>query len=365
MTKREPIPPFRYMVWAKRQQAHAAINLAASCLAPPDPGWLTLGAGDLDLAQRGYDMPPEARQRLADRFGVEVDRLMLTLGSSHGMYLLCASSLRPGDLCLVERPAYELLPGLPGLFGAEVERFERTMGSGYRLPADLPARIAAERPRLVLMTNPHNPSGALLSTAELAPIAEAVAAVGGRLVVDEVYLECLPDAPLQSAHRLGPAVAVASSFTKAFGLGTVRFGWVVAAPEPIEEAIRYNDYISVLYPNPCAWVGLRALDQLGALQARAAEVRRRNLPILEQWVADHPEVSWHPPEAGVIAFPRVTDRGDVSALCDQLLRDHDTLVVPGSFFGAPGHIRIGFGMAAGELREGLSHLSRVLTAARG
>ncbi len=98
MSQLEGVPPFRYMVWAKSHTQGAPYNLGASGLAPPDPALLTLSTGDLDLAQRGYDMPPAARRRLADRFAVEVDQLMLTLGSSHALYLLCASSLRPGDL---------------------------------------------------------------------------------------------------------------------------------------------------------------------------------------------------------------------------------------------------------------------------
>ena len=76
MTERQRVAPFRYMEWAKRQQAAAGINLGASGVGPPDPALLPRGAGDLDLAQRGYDMPPEARQRLAERFGVGVDRLI-------------------------------------------------------------------------------------------------------------------------------------------------------------------------------------------------------------------------------------------------------------------------------------------------
>ncbi len=364
MSQLEGVPPFRYMVWAKSHTQGVPYNLGASGLAPPDPALLTLSAGDLDLAQRGYDMPPAARRRLADRFAVDVDQLMLTLGSSHALYLLCASSLRPGDLCLVEQPAYELLPALPGLFGARVERFERRQAEGYRLPADLAERIAAQRPALVLMTNPHNPSGALLPGEQLAPIADALAVQAGLLVVDEVYLEYLPDAAARCALALGPAVAVASSFTKAFGLGTVRFGWLAAAAPRIEAAIRYNDYISVLYPNPSAWVGLRALEQLETLQARAAAVRARNLPIVTDWVDSQPAVSWHPPEAGVICFPRLEAVTDTGNLCDRLLSEHDTLVVPGSFFGAPSHIRIGFGLDEAELREGLARLSLALRTGR-
>ncbi len=361
MVEHEKVAPFRYMVWAKTHHAGASYHLGMSGLPPPEMGLLSLPGGDqLDLAQRGYDMPPAARRRLAARFGVVEDRLLLTLGSSHALYLVCASLLRAGDLCLVETPAYELLTGLPALHAARVERFERSQAAAYRLPADLPATIRAKRPRLVLLTNPHNPSGALLSLEELADVSEAVRDAGSLLVVDEVYLEYLPDSPARSAHQLGDHVLCASSFTKAFGLGTVRFGWLIGHEELIEQAIRYNDYISVLYPNPAAWVGMAALDVLEGLQQRAQRIRQDNLPIAADWIASQPEVSWHPPEAGVVGLVRLHQLPDTTDFCERLLAEQDTLLVPGRFFEAPGHVRLGFGVAEPILREGLARLSGAL-----
>jgi len=131
------VAPFHYMVWAKAHAGAARFNLGASGLS--HPVWAELGVGALtvDLLQRGAEMPAQAHARVAERCGVATDELMLTLGSSHGLYLLCAALLRPGDLCLVERPTYELLMALPRLFGARVGRIERRLEDGYRLPTDL------------------------------------------------------------------------------------------------------------------------------------------------------------------------------------------------------------------------------------
>jgi len=361
MVEHKKVAPFRYMVWAKTHHGGASYHLGLSGLPPPDSSLLSLEGGQqLDLAQRGYDMPPAARQRLAARFGVAEAQLLLTLGTSHALYLVCASLLRAGDLCLVETPAYELLTGLAALQDARVERFERMQAAGYRLSADLPATIRAKKPRLVLLTNPHNPSGALLSHAELGAVSEAARDAGSLLVVDEVYLEYLPDSPARSAHHLGDHVLCASSFTKAFGLGTVRFGWLIGREDLVESAIRYNDYISVLYPNPAAWVGMAALDGLEGLQARAERICQDNLPIVTDWIESRPDVSWHQPEAGVVGLVRLHKLQDTTLFCERLLTEQDTQVVPGSFFGAPGHVRLGFGVAQPILREGLARLARAL-----
>ena len=366
-------PPFRYMRWAKSHipmgsGEGAAYYLAGSGLGPPNPDELPLSPAAADLQHAGYDMPPEARRRLAGRYGLaDEEGLMLTLGTSHAFHLLCASTLSPGDRCLVERPAYEMLVNLPRLFGASVGRFERRFEDGWRLPEDLPDQIRRERPAMVLLSNPHNPSGVMLDLVDLTPIVEVVTEVQGVLAVDEVYLEYTDDPVGRSAVGLADGafaeqVAIASSFTKAYGLGTVRFGWLVASPPRIEAARLYNDYISVLYPNPGAWVGLAAMDHLEALSSRARAYQDRGRAIVQAWVDARDDVAWVPPDAGIIGFPRLRPVEDTHAFVDRLHAEHGTLVVPGEFFGAPGHVRLGFGVEETVLREGLTRIGLALDA---
>lgn len=355
------VPPFRYMAWAKEQALDAAsYHLALSQLPPPPQEVLSLESLGTDLEQRGRHMPPTLRARMCDRLGISTDRLALTLGTSHAMYLLCATHLSPGDLCLVEAPAYEMLRTLPTLFGARVERFERTFTQGWRPPEDLANTIAARRPKMVLLSNPHNPSGAILAREELAPLANAAAEVGALLVSDEVYLEYLPDPTTVSAFGLSPHAASASSFTKAYGLGTARLGWLAAAPQVVSRALAYNDYISVLYPNPSAWVGLAALDALSALKQRAIDVSTHNRAIVARWVEGRDDARWVVPDAGVVGFVELTGIADTFDFVAHLRKHHDTLVVPGRFFEAPSFVRIGFGTDPDVLEEGLSRLGRAL-----
>jgi aspartate/methionine/tyrosine aminotransferase len=159
-------------------------------------------------------------------------------------------------------------------------------------------------------------------------------------------------------------VAVASSLTKAFGLGNVRFGWLAANTELVARALRVNDYVTVLYPSPCAWVGACALDRLTALQHRADEVRRRNLPIVQAWIDSRADVAWSPSEAGIIGLVQLHAIHDTASWCERLLERWDTLVVPGLFFDAPGFVRIGFGCSPATLGEGLTRIGRALDAAR-
>lgn len=351
---------FRYMVWAKEHGTAPRFHLGRSGLAPPDPELLALADSLPDLACPGADMPEEARQRVAVRSGVTKDAVMLTLGTSHALYLACATLLEPGDTVWVESPSYEVLRTLPELLGARVAPVERRWDAGYRLPGDLPDRIRAVQPRLVVLSNPHNPTATLLGPAELEPIARALAAVGGQLLVDEVYLEFCGDPQTSSVATLGENVLVASSLTKAYGLGAVRFGWLIGAPARVARCVRFNDYVGVLYPSPSAWVGLRALDRIGLLRERAAELRRSQLPRVERFVSSRSDVSWRAPHATTMCWLRLERVRDTVVFAERLLARFDTLVVPGEFFGAPGFVRVGFGVDQDILDEGLSRLGQAL-----
>lgn len=354
------VPEFRYMAWAKRHASLPRYHLARSGLAPPEaallePAWPSAPSG---LAEP--EVPEQARQRLSERWGVDPQRVILCLGTSHAVYLACRSLLRPGDLALVERPTYEVLASLPALCGARVGRIERDHAEGFRLPADLPERIRAERPRLVVLSNPHNPTATWLPPDELAPVVRALDDAGGKLLVDEVYLEFAPHPEASSALQLGDGVVAAASLTKAHGLGAWRFGWLIAAEEVVVQARRYDDYIAVNYPTPSAACGLVALGRLDELRQRARRLCHSHAPLVEAWVAGRPDVSWHRPDVGAMSWLQLREVTDTRSWTERLLERFDTLVVPGEFFDAPGWIRLGFGVARADLEEGLRRIGQAL-----
>jgi aspartate/methionine/tyrosine aminotransferase len=154
-------------------------------------------------------------------------------------------------------------------------------------------------------------------------------------------------------------VASVSSLTKAYGFGTVRFGWLIGARALVARAVRYHDYVAVLYPTPSAVVGVRALEHLPALSARAVAARERGLPIVSEFVAAR-QLRWHPSEAGVIALIELPAGVAAPAFCAKLEQERQTVLVPGDFFEAPGTVRIGFGCEEPVLREGLARFGAAL-----
>ena len=120
-------------------------------------------------------------------------------------HLAMAAVLSPGDEVLLEEPTYGLLLDVAQYLGASVRRVPRRFENGFALdPAEV-MRALTPRTRLIVLTNFHNPSGALIPVETLRAIGESALRVGARVLVDEVYLEMLFQAarrpPFRSARR--------------------------------------------------------------------------------------------------------------------------------------------------------------------
>ena len=189
-----------YMEWAKARPA-AAVNLSLSGLAGPALADLGIDWGEIALnGEHPYGWPP-LLEAIAARHGTDVGNVCPMLGTSQGIFSICAALVGPGDEVLVEKPAYEPLLAVPRLLGAKVRRFERRFENGYRVdPEDLRASLGPGT-KLVILTNPHNPSGVALTRDEVLVLASVAGEKGATVLVDEIYLE------FQEGRRPGPRSA--------------------------------------------------------------------------------------------------------------------------------------------------------------
>ena len=133
------------------------------------------------------------QRALALKCQVAPYNIVAATGTSMANHLAMAAVVEPGDEVLIERPAYEPLVAVASYLGAEVKRFDRRFENGFALDPEEVSRKISPRTRLVVITNLHNPSGALADVDTISRIGEAARGVGARVLVDEVYLEALYD----------------------------------------------------------------------------------------------------------------------------------------------------------------------------
>jgi hypothetical protein len=341
--------------------ADARYRLSSSGVADCALDDLRLTLDDLALHGPNAGGYGPLKQRVAARYGVdEACVVMPGGGCSFSNHLALSAMLAPGDEVLVEAPTYELLTSTLSYLQARLRTFARTAADGWRLDPDRVAAAITPATRVVVLTNLHNPSSTLADPAQVRAVAEAAAKVGAMLFIDEVYLELtVGDGPARTAFTERGNVVVTSSLTKAYGVSGLRCGWILA-PAPLAERMsRLNDLFGVHPPHVAERMAVVAFDRLPALRARATAMIDANRAAYRGILGGHPKLDQVIADQGTTVFPRLLE-GDGEALFRRLVSDFETSVVPGRFFGAPAHIRIGLGGDAAMTRTGLERVAEAL-----
>jgi hypothetical protein len=301
---------------------------------------------------------------IAAHNAVPREEAVAALGTTHAVWLACASVTTPGDEVLVEEPAYEPLVRIAEGVGARVVRFGREPGERFALDPERIAQAMTPRTRLVVVTNLHNPSGVRTGEDVLRACARAAETGGAFLLVNEVYAAfddfVGADGVFRaSARKLGPNVLAASSLTKCYGLGPQRIGWLLGPPDLMDRARDAATATHGMLPLPYAHRALGAFERLAALAARTRGTLSAKRERVGAWV-EASGLSWSQPREGLFGFVTVPDRGDLTPTIEAAAREREVLVAPGAFFGLPGGFRIAWSAAPEVLEEGLARLAGAL-----
>jgi aspartate/methionine/tyrosine aminotransferase len=358
MNERGRVQSSSYMVWAKTR-AEARFNLASSGVLNYPLSELDVSLADIELSGPSLYGYEPLQRALARKCAVSPDCVVAATGTSMANHLVMAACVQPGDEVLIEQPAYELLVATAQYFGATVRRFERKRAAGWRIDPAACARAVSRRTRLIVLTNLHNPTSSYTDEATLLAIGEIARACGARVLVDEVYLDARFAHAPPTSFKLGPEFIVTNSLTKVYGLSGLRCGWVLAEPQLAQRLWRLNDLFGVIAAHPAERLSCLALAQLERIAVRAQQLLDANRTLVNSFLAARTELECAPLSFGTVAFPRWRG-GDVTPLCELLRARYETTVVPGHFFDAPEHFRLGLGGDTSILKLGLERLSAAL-----
>jgi aspartate/methionine/tyrosine aminotransferase len=313
--------------------------------------------GDLDLHETSWIGRPEFRRLIGKIHGVGPERVIVTCGASEANFLVSAALVGPGDWPIAESPTYPPLRNLPSTFaGRGLEAFRAP--PGYSLDPDSVKLIATERTRLLTMTNLNNPTAALTDESTLKELGALAEEHDFHIHVDETFRDLAFDRAPPSAAAISDRFIATATVTKVYGLGGLRIGWAVAAPDVLARLKNVKDYTTVTPPGPSEVLAHWALEQRDFFLARAKRILDENRKLVREWIDRNPKVSWDLQALGNLAFPRVD--ADVDHIADRLLREHDTILAPGRLFGYPDRFRLGFGRDSLKLQHGLEAFDKVL-----
>jgi aspartate/methionine/tyrosine aminotransferase len=350
--------PIKYMEWFKTK-SKVSVDLCSSGVENLALKDLDLGWKDLEISGDNFYGYPPLLQAIGERYGVSEDNVVSTIGTSQALFLVCAALLDPEDEVLVETPVYEPLLAVPEAFGARVVRLARRYEDDYQFSLEIVKRFLSPKTRFILLTNLHNPSGALIPRAHMKQVIQVARERNVSVIVDEIYLEFLDDEP--TAFHLADNVIVISSLTKVFGLGNIRCGWVLAQLELAKSMRRIIDFMHVEGVFIGEAIAFGAFGRLDEIKRKNREWISHNRALLRDFIDREDSLSWVEPADGVVCFPKIETplvNGDI--LADVLRSKHDTAIVPGSFFGQPQHFRLGFGVSPNTVEAGLNNIRKVL-----
>ncbi|MBB6250840.1 pyridoxal phosphate-dependent aminotransferase [Nitrospirillum iridis] len=303
---------------------------------------------------------------LCARYGETPDRLQTTTGVTGGLQLILRALVKPGERVLVENPGFTLLSNLALEAGAVVDGLDRPAPDFSIDPAHLAARLTPDT-RLVILTNPHNPTGVFLDHATLKAVAKAADAAGALVVVDEVYGDFARRPSAGMAAKLAPNIISLASLTKVFGLFALKCGWMVADPQVLARIRAGQTEGDAGVSKLTHAVAAHVMENADTFDRHWQAIMTATTPVLHRHASAMQAeglIDGAVPAAGCLYFPRVIGVTDTRALARHLWNQVDLLVAPGEYFGLAGHVRVGYAGDADTLDRGLTRLHAGLRAWR-
>jgi len=361
-------PDFVMERWQSRFENTVTCNLSDSGVLPfrfaefcefanVDPGDVVFGYGLTEGST-------ELRTHVAALYpGATEDNVLITTGSAEANFLAMWRLVEPGDHIVIVQPTYGQTIGLAEGLGGTVTPLWLDEAHGWQPAPGAAAEAITAGTRLVVITNPNNPTGVVLSDDSRREIVEAAEAAGAWILADEVYAGAeLTGERTPTLWGDTDRVIATASLSKAYGLPGLRLGWLVAPAELREQLWARKDYTSIS-PAVLSDRLARAALEIGnrsRILERCRRIVQTNMRIIEKWAATAPWVYYHQPDAGAICLFSYDNSISSLDLAEQLRVEHSVLIVPGAHFGIEKTFRIGFGYEAEKLPIGLASVSDIL-----
>jgi aspartate/methionine/tyrosine aminotransferase len=317
---------------------------------------------DTQLGYPHVNGSPELRRNIAALYpGTTAENVLVTVGAIEANYIACQTLLSPGDGVAVMLPNYLQIWGIAKNLGCRLKTFNLRPERDWALDIESLRAAVDIDTKVIAVCNPNNPTGKILTEAEMDAVVAAASRVGAWILSDEVFLgsEWLTERDSPSFFGRYDKVIAVNSMSKAYGLPGLRIGWAVAPVAIIDGIWDRHDYVAI---------SAATLDGEIAAFALSAEVRpkllgrgrgliREGYGVIKAWVDENRSYfSLIPAQATAVAFVKVHVQMSSFDLAERLREEEGVLVVPGEHFGVDGHFRIGSGSPGPLLTGGLERI---------
>ncbi|HVJ49366.1 aminotransferase class I/II-fold pyridoxal phosphate-dependent enzyme [Desulfitobacterium sp.] len=308
----------------------------------------------------------ELSYHIAHDMGIEYapeDEILITVGASEAVDLAMRALLSHGDAVLIPDPAYVSYAPCATLAGAEVNYVPTHAEDGFRLRvADL-EKAYTPNSKLLVLSYPNNPTGAIMTHEDYLPIARFVAEHDLIVLSDEIYSDLTYEGThtaFASLPGMRDRTLHISGFSKSYAMTGWRIGYAAGNTDFIQAMTRIHQYTMLCAPITAQFAALEALRSAGKAMAEmvATYDRRRRLMVHG---FQKMGLQCFEPLGAFYVFPNISATGlNSEEFAEQLLQEEKVAVVPGTAFGpsGEGHIRCSYAYSTEQLQEALKRMER-------
>ena len=365
------IKPFAVEEWMNEYEVGARFNIAETCVDSVSLDQLFALTGEdkekflTDFAAKRLTYgdivgSPALRGGICGLYKtVQPDQVVPTHGAAGANHHVFCSLISAGDRVVSIMPTYQQLYSIPEAIGADVAIMHLKQENGY-LPdlTELKALVTPET-KMICINNPNNPTGALMSQAQLQQIVDIARSVDAYILCDEVYrhLTQTDDWCPSIADLYEKGISV-SSMSKVFSLAGLHLGWIATRDAAALKAfLSHRDYNLISCGLFDDAVAALALSHRDVMLKRNQAIVRENLAILDAWVAEHKHFYYTKPKTGTTALVYYDYDIPSYEFCKEMYHKTGAFVTPGDCFEQPHSMRIGYACDQQTLKDGLAAIA--------
>ena len=295
------------------------------------------------------------------------ENILVTVGGSEAIDLTIRAVVQPGDEVIIPEPCFVCYEPITQLTGGVPVHIATRAEDQFRLTADQLRAAITPRTKLLIFPYPNNPTGAVMSAAEMEEIAAILRETNVLVLSDEIYSELTygldRHVSIASLPGMAERTIVVNGFSKSYAMTGWRLGYA-AGPAPLVKVMtKIHQSCIMSAPTTSQYAAITALRQCDdQIEMMRDEYNRRRRYVVK--ALNDMGLTCFEPRGAFYVFPSIQISGLTSSkFCEQLLREKEVAIIPGSAFGASGegYARISYAYSVDHLQTAMKRIREFLT----
>lgn len=295
------------------------------------------------------------------------ENILVTVGGSEAIDLTIRAVVQPGDEVIIPEPCFVCYEPITQLTGGVPVHIATRAEDQFRLTADQLRAAITPRTKLLIFPYPNNPTGAVMSAAEMEEIAVVLRETNVLVLSDEIYSELTygldRHVSIASLPGMAERTIVVNGFSKSYAMTGWRLGYA-AGPAPLVKVMtKIHQSCIMSAPTTSQYAAITALRQCDdQIEMMRDEYNRRRRYVVK--ALNEMGLTCFEPRGAFYVFPSIQISGLTSSeFCEQLLREKEVAIIPGSAFGASGegYARISYAYSVDHLQTAMKRIREFLT----